>query len=123
VSISEGHLIFGFGFGGRSAHLAYRVHKIGRKTPIIIIIIILIFELAALPYIDIIPNRSLSIFRYNENLKEAKLLGIRKGLLNGVSMGLIFLIMFSSYGLAFWYGSKLVFDGEITPGTIMTVRR
>ncbi|KAK2154279.1 hypothetical protein LSH36_272g05058 [Paralvinella palmiformis] len=59
--------------------------------------------------------------RYNENLKEAKLLGIRKGLLNGVSMGLIFLIMFSSYGLAFWYGSKLVFDGEITPGTIMTV--
>ena len=35
------HLWFRFiNFGGRSAHLAYHVHKIGRKTSIIIIIII-----------------------------------------------------------------------------------
>jgi len=38
--------------------------------------------------------------------------GVRKGLVSGVGMGTVFLIMFCTYGLAFWYGSTLVFGGE-----------
>jgi len=40
-------------FGGRSAHLAYHVHKGGRKTSIIIIIIIIFFpsEVTLQPYV------------------------------------------------------------------------
>ena len=38
------HLRFRITFGGRPAHLAYQVHKSGRKTSIIIIIIIIILE-------------------------------------------------------------------------------
>ena len=52
------------------------------------------------------------LHRYNLNLLDAKAVGVRKGITTGVSLGTVFLIMFSTYGLAFWYGSELVFSGE-----------
>ena len=64
----------------------------------------------------------LNNFRYDENLKTAKAVGIKKGLTTGLSLGSVFLIMFSTYGLAFWYGSELVFNGEpnFDLGTMLT---
>ncbi len=61
--------------------------------------------------------------RYSTNLVEAKDFGIRKGLLNGVAMGLIFLVMFGTYGLAFWYGSQLVIaeNEPYSAGTLLIV--
>ena len=59
-------------------------------------------------------------FRYNVNLREAKAVGIKKGITTGVSLGTVFLIMFSTYGLAFWYGSELIFSGEMDLGTMLT---
>ncbi|CAK8684913.1 unnamed protein product [Clavelina lepadiformis] len=58
--------------------------------------------------------------RYNENLEEARKVGIKKGVVSGVSIGMLFLIMFSTYGLAFWYGSTLVIAGEINVGALLT---
>ncbi|XP_067650527.1 ATP-dependent translocase ABCB1-like isoform X2 [Haliotis asinina] len=46
--------------------------------------------------------------RYSSNLQEAKAFGIRKGFTNGLSMGVVWLVMFSAYALGFWYGTKLV---------------
>lgn len=59
--------------------------------------------------------------RYDKELENAKGYGIKKGFVNGGSIGIVFLIMFSSYGLAFWYGSKLVREDEYTPGKLLIV--
>ncbi|XP_053373066.1 ATP-dependent translocase ABCB1-like isoform X2 [Mercenaria mercenaria] len=45
--------------------------------------------------------------RYNANLTEARDLGVRKGLVNGLAMGVTWLIIFGAYALGFWYGAKL----------------
>ena len=48
-------------------------------------------------------------------------MGILRGLVTGLGTGAIFLFMFSTFALAFWYGSTLVWDGEYTGGTVLTV--
>lgn len=58
------------------------------------------------------------IKRYNEKLDEAEKRGIFKGVANGVGTGTFYMIMFLVYALAFWYGSILVRDGEMTAGAV-----
>nr|XP_018672478.2 multidrug resistance protein 1A-like isoform X1 [Ciona intestinalis] len=60
--------------------------------------------------------------RYEENLVHARKVGIQKGITSGAGLGTVFFIMFSTYGLAFWYGSSLVFAGEpgFDVGTMLT---
>ena len=36
--------------------------------------------------------------------------GILRGILTGVSGGIVWFLIFASYALAFWYGIKLVMD-------------
>ena len=50
------------------------------------------------------------VSRYADNLVGAKKSGILRGLLTGVSGGLIFGIMYMVYGLGFWYGIKSIMD-------------
>ncbi|XP_071479160.1 ATP-dependent translocase ABCB1-like [Diadema antillarum] len=59
--------------------------------------------------------------RYERELDGAKRLGIKKGLITAFGLGLTFLIMFSAYALAFWYGPKMVSEGRLTGGEVMTV--
>ncbi|XP_069111959.1 ATP-dependent translocase ABCB1-like isoform X2 [Argopecten irradians] len=66
--------------------------------------------------------------RYEKALQICKTYGIKKGLLQGLLMGFLMLTMFSTYGLAFWYGTELVKDyftsfgaDGIEPGTVLTV--
>ena len=59
--------------------------------------------------------------RYGDNLTEAKKFGIRTGLVSAVGIGLIFFIMFCVYSLAFWYGAKLVREGDMTAGNMIIV--
>ena len=47
-------------------------------------------------------------------------MGLMRGSLTGVSNGLLYLCMYGTYGLAFWYGSTLVFKEEIDVGDMMT---
>ncbi|XP_047125215.1 ATP-dependent translocase ABCB1 isoform X3 [Hydra vulgaris] len=61
------------------------------------------------------------IKRYNEKLSGAQKAGIKKSALVGASIGLFHICIFGCYGLAFWYGAKLVSSGEISPGDLMTV--
>ena len=48
--------------------------------------------------------------RYNGNLDEARQFGVKKALISGLGMGLVFFLMFCIYALAFWYGAKLTRD-------------
>ena len=48
--------------------------------------------------------------RYAEKLIGAKKSGILRGMLTGVSGGLMFGIMYCVYALGFWYGVKTIMD-------------
>ncbi|KAF2077589.1 hypothetical protein CYY_001130 [Polysphondylium violaceum] len=53
--------------------------------------------------------------KYNKNLADALAVGLRKGLMNGVGIGLVFFVLFGTYSLSFWYGSKLIADKAWNP--------
>nr|KAF6493312.1 ATP binding cassette subfamily B member 11 [Rousettus aegyptiacus] len=60
--------------------------------------------------------------RYEKNLVFAQRWGIRKGIVMGFFTGFMWCLIFFCYGLAFWYGSKLVLDdGEYTAGTLVQI--
>ncbi|KAK5581948.1 hypothetical protein RB653_003529 [Dictyostelium firmibasis] len=53
--------------------------------------------------------------RYTHRLKEALDIGTKKGIMNGVGIGLVFLVLFGTYSLSFWYGGKLIVDRKWNP--------
>ncbi|XP_059135782.1 ATP-binding cassette sub-family B member 5 isoform X1 [Peromyscus eremicus] len=63
------------------------------------------------------------IQRYTQNLKDAKDAGIKKAIAAKLSLGVVYFFMNGAYGLAFWYGTSLIFGGEpgYTIGTILAV--
>ncbi|XP_058748893.1 ABC transporter B family member 9-like [Vicia villosa] len=62
-----------------------------------------------------------AIEKYNEKLKVAYTTTVQQGTATGFGMGLLSLIVFSTYGLAMWYGSMLVLEKGYTGGTVMSV--
>ncbi|XP_028672963.1 ATP-binding cassette, sub-family B (MDR/TAP), member 4 [Erpetoichthys calabaricus] len=59
--------------------------------------------------------------RYHKNLEQAKTMGIRKAISTNLLLGFVFLIIYGSYSLAFWYGSKLIVEGEYSIGQVLTI--
>nr|AJG01604.1 ATP-binding cassette sub-family B MDR/TAP member 1 [Dreissena polymorpha] len=61
--------------------------------------------------------------RYNVHLVEARDLGVRKGFIGGLSLGIVWLIVFCAYALGFWYGAKVSREepGTYTIGAVTTV--
>uniref|UniRef100_A0A453FAI5 ABC transporter B family member 11 n=1 Tax=Aegilops tauschii subsp. strangulata TaxID=200361 RepID=A0A453FAI5_AEGTS len=59
-----------------------------------------------------------AIEMYNKFIKNAYMTVVEEGLVSGFGMGSVFCIIFSSYGLAFWYGGKLIIDKGYTGGKI-----
>ncbi len=64
------------------------------------------------------------IQRYRKALDIAAQEDSKKGHVNGIGLGIVFAIIFSSYSLAFWYGSRLIYDDEATAGSrsILAIR-
>ena len=52
------------------------------------------------------------VFRYNKNLAGAQKAGEKRGFLSGLGIGLMWLIIFSIFAIAFYYGNNLVGDEE-----------
>ncbi|XP_069585914.1 ATP-binding cassette sub-family B member 5-like [Ranitomeya imitator] len=50
--------------------------------------------------------------RYTNNLGEAKKLGIKKAIASQLALGFVYLIVYASYGLGFWYGTILVLGNQ-----------
>ncbi|KAJ7379512.1 ABC transporter B member 11 [Desmophyllum pertusum] len=61
------------------------------------------------------------IVRYSSHLGDARDFGIKKGFMSGLGMGFLQVVMFGSYALAFWYGAKLIIDGEMNGGDLLIV--
>lgn len=62
-----------------------------------------------------------AIEKYNIKLKIAYKTMVQQGMTSGLGMGLLLLIVFCTYALAMWYGSKLVIEKEFQGGTVITV--
>ncbi|KAM5157179.1 ATP-binding cassette sub-family B member 5-like [Mantella aurantiaca] len=62
------------------------------------------------------------IKRYTNNLGEAKKLGIKKAIASQLALGLVYLFVYASYGLGFWYGTVLILgDQGYTIGDALVV--
>uniref|UniRef100_H0V6N1 Bile salt export pump n=1 Tax=Cavia porcellus TaxID=10141 RepID=H0V6N1_CAVPO len=60
--------------------------------------------------------------RYEKNLVFAQRWGIRKGMVMGFFTGYMWCLIFFSYALAFWYGSRLVLEEEeYTAGDLVQI--
>ncbi|KAK6732942.1 hypothetical protein RB195_016988 [Necator americanus] len=61
------------------------------------------------------------IHRYEKELKTARRLGIRKAITLAFFAAVPLFLMFAAMAVSFWYGTKLVVDGVMTPGTVFSV--
>jgi ATP-binding cassette subfamily B (MDR/TAP) protein 1 len=61
-----------------------------------------------------------AIEKYNSKIKVAYTSTVQQGIVSSLGMGTL-LIIFCTYGLAMWYGSKLVVEKGYNGGTVMTV--
>lgn len=59
--------------------------------------------------------------KYNRRLKVAYAATVKQGLASGFGVGVALLIVFLSYALAIWYGSKLIIEKGYDGGKIVNV--
>ncbi|KAF3455611.1 hypothetical protein FNV43_RR00247 [Rhamnella rubrinervis] len=59
--------------------------------------------------------------KYNIKLDIAYKSSIQQGLLSGLGLGIALLIIFGTYGLAIWYGSKLIIEKDYNGGDVINV--
>ncbi|KAK7157430.1 hypothetical protein R3I93_008803 [Phoxinus phoxinus] len=64
-----------------------------------------------------------AVEKYEKNLVEAKNFGVKKAVTTNVAMGFTQFVIFGTYALAFWYGTKLSVDEpeNYTIGRVITV--
>ncbi|XP_003593853.3 ABC transporter B family member 9 [Medicago truncatula] len=62
-----------------------------------------------------------AIEKYNSKIKIAYTTMVKQGIVSGFGIGMLTFIAFCTYGLAMWYGSKLVIEKGYNGGTVMTV--
>lgn len=53
------------------------------------------------------------INRYQVSLEPSVVNGKRKGLFSGIGNGIMWLIIYCIYALAFWYGVKLILESRL----------
>ncbi|GAA5842598.1 hypothetical protein JCM9279_003631 [Rhodotorula babjevae] len=58
---------------------------------------------------------------YDESNQETLRVGLKSARFNGLGLGVFFFIIYSSYGLAFYYGTTLLLQGRATSGEIVNV--
>lgn len=58
---------------------------------------------------------------YDESNVETTKQGNKKAICQGIGLGAFFFIIYSSYALAFFFGSKLLASGHMSSGTVMNV--
>ncbi|KAH7521540.1 ABC transporter B family member 9 isoform X2 [Ziziphus jujuba] len=62
-----------------------------------------------------------AIDKYDKKLDAAYKSATHQGLVSGFGLGVVLLIIFGTYGLAVWYGSKLIIDKGYNGGDVINV--
>ena len=55
-------------------------------------------------------GEEIEVENYGKEIEKAKKSGIRRGFMTALTMGLMFGVMYGTYGLGFWFGVKQYFD-------------
>ncbi|KAL8544764.1 hypothetical protein ACS0TY_005114 [Phlomoides rotata] len=58
---------------------------------------------------------------YNTSLEKAYKSSVNEGLATGLGLGTVMFVMFCSYGLAVWYGAKMILEKGHSGGDVFTV--
>ncbi|GFY88631.1 P-glycoprotein 9 [Actinidia rufa] len=66
-------------------------------------------------------GEKLAINSYNKKLQVAYVATAQQGLASGIGFGTMLLIIFCSFGLAIWFGSKLIIEKGYNGGQVITV--
>ncbi|CAN4082126.1 unnamed protein product [Withania somnifera] len=66
-------------------------------------------------------GEKLAVNKYDSKLKIACASTVQQGLVSGIGLGTVLLIVFSTYGLAVWYGSKLIIERGYSGGDVINV--
>jgi hypothetical protein len=56
---------------------------------------------------------------YNNLIRKAYQSALQEGAVNGLGLGSVMAVLFCSYGLAVWYGSKLIVERGYNGGMII----
>ncbi|KAI8878309.1 P-loop containing nucleoside triphosphate hydrolase protein [Backusella circina FSU 941] len=56
---------------------------------------------------------------YDTKLDRAMKAGMKRGAISGAGFGSFMLVLFSTFGLAFWYGASLIREGKMNGATVM----
>lgn len=59
--------------------------------------------------------------RYEAEIAKAREEGKKKGRVAGIGLGFTMGVIFASYALTFFYGNKLVEDGDLSQGSVLIV--
>nr|KYP57752.1 ABC transporter B family member 4 [Cajanus cajan] len=62
-----------------------------------------------------------AIAKYNQYLTKAYRVGVQEGVAGGFGFGLVRLFIYSTYGLAVWFGGKMVLEKGYTAGQVISV--
>ncbi|KAJ9699966.1 hypothetical protein PVL29_005686 [Vitis rotundifolia] len=62
-----------------------------------------------------------AIAKYNQSLSKAYTSGVQEAVLSGLGFGLFMFVLFASYALAIWFGSKMIIDKGYTGGAVMNI--
>ncbi|KAL4388525.1 hypothetical protein GQ457_09G003410 [Hibiscus cannabinus] len=62
-----------------------------------------------------------AIAKYNDKLRIAYSATVRQGLVSGTGLGTMLLVVFSTYGLAVWFGAKLIANHGYNGGQVINV--
>ncbi|XP_059632044.1 ABC transporter B family member 11-like isoform X1 [Cornus florida] len=62
-----------------------------------------------------------AIANYNKSLIKAYKSGVQEGLASGLSGGVFMFVIYSSYALAIWFGSKMIINKDYTGGDVLNV--
>lgn len=66
-------------------------------------------------------GEKIAIENYNKKLHSAYKVAVKQGLTSGVGFGVLLLTMFSIYGLAIYYGARLIVERGYNAGTVINV--
>ncbi|WOL11749.1 ABC transporter B family member 4 isoform X2 [Canna indica] len=58
---------------------------------------------------------------YKKSIRTARVSSVQESVASGLGMGSVFLVVFCSYGLATWYGGKLIIDRGYSGGVVVNV--
>ncbi|XP_061354694.1 ABC transporter B family member 11-like isoform X1 [Gastrolobium bilobum] len=62
-----------------------------------------------------------AIAKYDQSLIQAYKTGVQEAVASGLGFGSLFFVVISTYGLAVWFGGKMIIEKGYTGGEVMTV--